>query len=147
MPAIRPPSPDLNRIRPLTGKQGISEQVPGLSEAKSFSEAFVACLKPLIVEMRDRPKNFIRRLKLVNGERQDDFNPNVYTFVLDENDQILEGSRVQVLLKSTKYSGQIIKISNITPRILYLQIEGDLGENIDFCEIEQDDASLYATYH
>ena len=143
MPTIRPPSPELNRIRPISGSKGFREAVPGLSEAKSFSEAFVACLRSLIAELRSKPNRFITRLKLVNGERQEDIQQNVYTFVLDDNDKINEGSRVQVHFKATKYSGQIIQITNITPRIMYIQIDGDLGKTIDFCEIEQDDAALY----
>ena len=115
MPTIRPPSPELNRIRSVTGPKGFKEAVPRLSEAKSFSEAFVACLRSLIAELRNKPNKSIKILKLANGERQEDIQRNVYTFALDDTDKINDGSRVQVHFKSRKYSGQIIRITNITP--------------------------------
>ena len=75
MSKIRPPSPTLNRIRPISISTGVTEPVKGLKEAKSYSEAFIACLRSLISEMRVNP-NYFNSVKLANGERQNDFQNN-----------------------------------------------------------------------
>ena len=87
MSKIRPPSPTLNRIRPISIPTGVTEPVKGLKEAKSYSEAFISCLRSLIFELRVNPK-YSDGVKLANGERQNDFQNNygsTYTFGKDIN--------------------------------------------------------------
>ena len=139
---IRAPAKTLNNLRPATAPKTKNFTVPaGLNEAESYAKAFISCLKFLIDEIRST-SNWTRRVKLVNGERQDSLS-DVYTFVLDDDDMVFEGSRVRVHMKLRKFSGTILKVTNLTPKILYLEIDGSLGDTIDACEIDQDDASLY----
>lgn len=139
---IRPPSKTLNKIRPTEAPKSANSTVPaGLEAAESYSVAFLSCLNALTEEVK-RNSKFTRRLKLVNGERQD-IHSGIYTFVLDEDEQIFEGSRVQVHIKSKTYSAAILKVTNLTPKILYLEIDGNPGKVIDVCEIQQDEAALY----
>ena len=145
MSKIRPPSPTLNRIRPISISTGVTEPVKGLKEAKSYSEAFIACLRSLISEMRVNP-NYFNSVKLANGERQNDFQNNygsTYTFVLDDSDNVPGGSKVQVRYKGKVFPGSILRITNVSPRVLYLEIDRDLGSTIDICELAQDEAAFY----
>ena len=114
MSKIRPPSPTLNRIRPISIPTGVTEPVKGLKEAKSYSEAFIACLRSLISEMRVNP-NYFNSVKLANGERQNNFQNNygsTYTFVLDDSDNVPSGSKVQVRYKGKIYSGSILTLKS-----------------------------------
>ena len=142
MTGFRAPSKTLNTIRPTGAPKVANSTIPaGLAESKSYADAFISCLNALIHEMRNWSK-FSHRIKLVNGERQDKHG-GMYTFVLGDGDKVFEGSHVRVHVKSATFSGTIVKVTNLIPRILYLEIGGTLGETIDVCEIEQDNAALY----
>ena len=138
---MRPPSRKLNNLRPTAAPKGSYEAVPGLNDARSFAEAFIACLTALVSEVRSKP-GFKQRLKLLNGERQDIHN-NVYSFVLNDDDAIFEGSRVQVFINKDKYLGSILNVSNLKPKIVLLELDKNVGNEIKICEIEQDDATFY----
>ena len=69
---------------------------------------------------------------------------STYTFVLDDNDNVPGGSKVQVRYKGKIFSGSILRITNVSPRVLYLEIDRDLGSTIDICELAQDEAAFYA---
>ena len=120
---MRPPSRKLNNLRPTAAPKGSYEAVPGLNEARSFAEAFIACLTALVSEVRSKP-GFKQRLKLLNGERQDIHN-NVYSFVLNDDEAVFEGSRVQVFINKDKYLGLILNVSNLKPKILLLELVND----------------------
>lgn len=138
---MRPPSKNLNSVRATSAPQRSYQSVTGLNDAQSYAEAVIACLTSLVAEIRSKP-GFKQRLKLMNGTRQDR-NNLVYSFIISDDDAVFEGSRVQVVFNKDRYSGQILKISNLSPKVLLLELDKDLGDEITICEIEQDDATFY----
>ena len=122
-------------------KNSKHNDVPGLKDASSFSEAFVACLKVLVDE-EEKQHQRIKQTLLVNGEKID-ANQSIYSFIVDNDLEIIEGSRVKIHLKQKFYEGYIVSISNLTPRVLWLKTETDLGERIAECKITEDISTLH----
>ena len=79
---------------------------------------------------------------LVNGERIDAVQ-NIYSFVLEDDLEIIEGSRVKILFNKQNYDGNIISISNLRPKILLLKSEKDLGDTVKTCKIIEDLSTLH----
>ena len=117
------------------------DQVPMLNEASSFAEAFVACLR-VLVEEEETQQRHTKPTPLVNGERVDAVQ-KIYSFVLEDDLEIIEGSRVKILLNDQSYDGNIISISNLRPKILLLKCEKDLGERVKTCKIIEDLSTLH----
>ena len=117
------------------------DQVPMLNEASSFAEAFVACLR-VLVEEEETQQRHTKPTPLVNGERVDAVQ-KIYSFVIEDDLEIIEGSRVKILLNDQSYDGNIISISNLRPKILLLKCEKDLGERVKTCKIIEDLSTLH----
>ena len=116
-------------------------EIPGLNKASSFAEAFVACLR-VLVEEEETQQLHTTPTPLVNGERIDAVQ-NIYSFVLEDDLEIIEGSRVKILFNKQNYDGNIISISNLRPKILLLKSEKDLGETVKTCKIIEDLSTLH----
>jgi len=141
MPIIRPPSERLGNLPQAWTPPLKDDPVEGFSKAGTNAEAYMACLKHMISDIRAK-RRFKTRIKLINGHLVD-FHENTYRFSLDEDETFFEGARVEVFIEKQMIIGSIVSVSTAVPRFVLLSLDKNVGEVIEECELQQDDASFY----
>ena len=141
MPIIRPPSERLGNLPQAWAPPRKDDPIEGFSEAGTNAEAYMVCLKHMISEIRAK-RRFKTRIKLLDGHLVD-FHENTYRFSLDEDETFFEGARVDVFIGDREIRGSIVSVSSAVPRFVLLSLDKNMGEVIEECELQQDDASFY----
>ncbi len=141
MPIVRPPSERLGNLPQAWTPPLKDDPVEGFSEAGTNAEAFMVCLKHMISDIRAK-RRFKTRIKLIDGHLID-FHENIYRFALDEDETFFEGARLEVFIEEQMIIGSIVSVSTAVPRFVLLSLDKNVGEAIEECELQQDDASFY----
>ena len=141
MPRIRKPSDSLRNLPQTWIPKQNDDEVEGYAEAKTNADVVIACLHHLIAELK-RKGRFKTRIKLLAG-RLVDLHQNTYSFSLEEDENLLEGTRADIYYRDQKIRGTIVSISTATPRFVLVSLDKDLGEQIDECELQTDESSFY----